>query len=142
MSGINRVILIGVIDDDLKVSQANDGSTIVSITLATKEAWNDKSSGERQERIELHRIKMFGRVAEIAEQYLQKNSQIYIQGKVQTRKYKDSSDAEQYITEVVVSGFDGVLQMLDKRQPKSDKQAVSIESSTVDSSFDEDKIPF
>jgi single-strand DNA-binding protein len=106
--GVNKVILIGNIGKDPETRQSNSGGAITNLTLATSESWKDKQSGEMQERTEWHRVSMFGRLAEIAAQYLKKGSKVYIEGSLRTRKYqKDGQD--HYATEIVASE----MQMLD-----------------------------
>ena len=115
MAGINKVILIGNLGKDPEVRYTTDGKPIANITVATSETWKDKSSGEPREKTEWHRVVFFGGVANVVEQYLHKGSKVYIEGKLQTRKWQDKSGQDRYTTEVVVDGFNGVMQMLDSR---------------------------
>ena len=98
--GINKVIIVGTLgkDPDVKATQA--GSTVVNCSVATNETWKDKSTGQAQERTEWHRIVMFGKLAEIAAQYLKKGSQAYFEGSIQTRKWQDQSGEDRYSTEI------------------------------------------
>ncbi len=114
MSGINKVILIGNLGKKPEVKYSND-KAITNLSIATTESWKDKSTGQKQERTEWHRVSLFGKLAEIAGQYLDKGSKIYVEGKLQTRKWQDNNGQDRYTTEVIVSGFNGVLQMLDSR---------------------------
>ena len=113
--GINKVILVGNLGQDPEVRYTPNGSAITSLSLATSESWKDKNTGQMQEKTEWHRVSMFGKLAEIAGEYLRKGSQIYIEGKLQTRKWQDKQGQDRYTTEVVVDGFSGVMQMLGGR---------------------------
>jgi single-strand DNA-binding protein len=115
MAGVNKVILVGRLGKDPEVRYTPDNRAIANITLATSESWKDKNTGQRQEKTEWHRIVFFGGVAGVVGEYLKKGSQIYIEGKLQTRKWQDKSGQDRYTTEVVVDGFSGVMQMLDTR---------------------------
>jgi single-strand DNA-binding protein len=116
MSGtVNKVILIGNIGKDPEVRQSNDGSKIVSLTVATNETWKDKSTGERKEKTEWHRVVIFNdKVGEIAEKYLKKGSKVHIEGQLQTRKWTDNQGVEKYTTEIVLSRYRGELTLLDR----------------------------
>ncbi len=110
---VNKVILVGNLGKDPEVRNAQNGSKIVSFTLATSESWNDKSSGERREKTEWHRVVVFNEhVADIAERYAQKGSKVYVEGSLQTRKWTDQSGQEKYTTEVVIDRFRGDLTLL------------------------------
>ena len=115
MAGVNKVILVGNLGKDPEVRYTPDGKAVTNITLATSESWKDKNTGQRQEKTEWHRVVFFGGVASIAGEYLKKGSKVYIEGKLQTRKWQDQSGQERYTTEVVVDGFSGTMQMLDSR---------------------------
>ncbi len=115
MAGVNKVILVGRLGKEPEVRYTPDGKPITNITLATSETWKDKNTGQRQERTEWHRVVFFGGVAGVAGEYLHKGSQVYIEGKLQTRKWQDKNGQDRYTTEVVVDGFNGVMQMLDSR---------------------------
>jgi single-strand DNA-binding protein len=99
--GINKVILVGNIGQDPEVRYSQSGTAMTSISVATSESWKDKTSGEQQERTEWHRVKFFGRLAEIAGEYLKKGSQVYIEGKLRTDKYTDKSGVEKYSTDII-----------------------------------------
>ena len=109
--GVNKVILIGNLGADPEVRYTPDGAPVANFNLATSESWNDRTSGEKQERTEWHRLVVWRKLAEIAGQYLKKGSKIYIEGKLQTRSWEDQSGQKRYTTEVVVNE----LQMLDSR---------------------------
>lgn len=101
--GINKVILVGNLGKDPEVRYMPNGNAVANITLATTESWKDKSSGEQQEKTEWHRIVMFRRLGEIAGEYLKKGSQVYIEGKLQTRKWQDNTGNDRYTTEIVAN---------------------------------------
>ena len=115
MAGINKVILVGNLGAKPEVKYASNGNAISNLSVATSESWTDKSTGQKQERTEWHRVSLFGKLAEIAGQYLDKGSKVYVEGKLQTRKYTDKEGVERWTTDIVVSGFNGTLQMLDRR---------------------------
>lgn len=99
--GINKVILVGNVGGDPEVRYSGDGKAIASISVATAESWKDRNTGENQERTEWHRVVMFNRLGEIAGEYLRKGSQVYIEGKLQTRKWQDNNGQDRYTTEIV-----------------------------------------
>ena len=119
MAGINKVILVGNLGQKPEVKFASNGNAIANLSVATSESWTDKNTGQKQEKTEWHRVSLFGKLAEIAGQYLDKGSKVYVEGKLQTRKWQDQSGADRYTTEVVVSGFNGTLQLLDRRDGAS-----------------------
>ena len=119
MAGINKVILVGNLGAKPEIKYASNGNAISNLSVATSESWTDKSTGQKQERTEWHRVSLFGKLAEIAGQYLDKGSKVYVEGKLQTRKWQDQNGQDRYTTEVVVSGFNGTLQMLDRRKDSS-----------------------
>ncbi|MBO1927484.1 single-stranded DNA-binding protein [Thiomicrorhabdus sp. 6S2-11] len=112
MRGVNKVILVGTLGADPDVKYAANGNAIANLSVATSEEWNDKNTGQKQQKTEWHRVSIFGKLAEIAGQYLKKGSQVYLEGKLQTRKWQDQNGQDRYTTEVVLSGFDGNMQML------------------------------
>ncbi|MCW8931305.1 MAG: single-stranded DNA-binding protein [Gammaproteobacteria bacterium] len=114
MAGVNKVILVGNLGKDPDVRYTPDGKAITNITLATSESWKDKNTGQKQEKTEWHRVVFFGGLATIAGEYLRKGSKVYIEGKLQTRKWQDQSGQDRYTTEIVVD-FGGTMQMLDSR---------------------------
>jgi len=110
--GVNKVILVGKLGQDPEIRYNQNGGAIANISLATSEAWKDKNTGEKKEKTEWHRVVVFGKVAEVCGEYLRKGSEIYIEGKLQTRKWQDQSTGQdRYATEVVVD-FSGQVQML------------------------------
>lgn len=113
--GINKVILIGNLGKDPEVRYMANGQAVANVTLATSENWKDKNTGEQQERTEWHRVVFFRRLAEIASEYLKKGSRIYVEGKLQTRKWQDNQGQDRYTTEIVANE----MQMLDSRSGAS-----------------------
>ena len=109
--GINKVILVGNLGKDPEVRYSPSGQAVANATLATSESWKDKNTGEKQERTEWHRIVFFGRLAEIAGEYLKKGAQIYVEGRLQTRKWQDKEGQDRYTTEIVANE----MQMLGSR---------------------------
>lgn len=99
--GVNKVILIGHLGADPETRAMPSGSSVANLRIATTESWRDKQSGEQQERTEWHRVALFGRLAEIASEYLKKGSQVYIEGSLRTRKWQDKQGNERYSTEIV-----------------------------------------
>lgn len=113
--GVNKVILVGNLGQDPEVRYMPSGGAVANITLATSESWRDKATGEMKEQTEWHRVVLFGKLAEVAGEYLRKGSQVYIEGQLRTRKWTDQSGQEKYTTEVVVN-VGGTMQMLGGRQ--------------------------
>jgi len=101
--GVNKVILVGNLGKDPEVRYMPNGNAVANLTLATSESWKDKTTGEQQEKTEWHRVVMFRRLGEIAGEYLKKGSQVYIEGKLQTRKWQDNSGNDRYTTEIVAN---------------------------------------
>lgn len=122
--GVNKVILIGNLGQDPEVRYLPQGGAVTNITLATSESWRDKQSGEMKEKTEWHRVVLFGKLAEIAGEYLRKGSQVYIEGQLQTRKWQDQQGQERYSTEVVVN-IGGSMQMLGGRSSGNDSSPPS-----------------
>ena len=106
--GINKVILVGNLGNDPEVRYSQSGSAMTTISIATSESWKDKATGEQKERTEWHRVKFFGKLAEIAGEYLKKGSQVYVEGRLRTDKYTDKNGVERYTTDV----FADDMQML------------------------------
>jgi len=111
MRGINKAIIVGSLGQDPDMKYTSGGAAIANISVATSESWKDKESGEKQEKTEWHRIVFFGKLAEIVGQYLKKGSQVYVEGKIQTRKWQDKEGNDRYSTEIV----GGEMQMLGGR---------------------------
>ena len=120
MAGVNRVIIIGHLGNDPEIRTMPNGEQVANITVATSESWTDKNTGERKESVEWHHIVLYRRLAEIAAQYLHKGSQVYVEGRLKTRKWQDNNGQDRYTTEIQGDN----LQMLGGRQDKP-KQAKS-----------------
>ncbi|HFS7477466.1 TPA: single-stranded DNA-binding protein [Enterobacter cloacae] len=116
--GVNKVILVGNLGADPEVRYMPNGGAVANITLATSETWRDKTSGEMKEQTEWHRVVLFGKLAEVAGEYLRKGSQVYIEGQLRTRKWTDQAGIEKYTTEVIVN-VGGTMQMLGGRPATS-----------------------
>jgi single-strand DNA-binding protein len=113
---VNKVILVGNLGADPEIRRTQDGRPIANLRVATSETWRDKTSGERKEKTEWHRVVIFSEgLCRVAEQYLKKGSKIYLEGQLQTRKWQDQSGQDKYSTEVVLQGFNATLVMLDGR---------------------------
>ena len=113
---LNKVTLIGNLGRDPEIRSLQDGNKVANLSVATSESWKDKSSGERRERTEWHRVVIFNeRLVDVVEKYLKKGAKVYLEGALQTRKWTDQSGVEKYTTEVVLQRFRGELVMLDGR---------------------------
>ncbi|HEX4303120.1 MAG TPA: single-stranded DNA-binding protein [Rhizomicrobium sp.] len=111
---VNKVTLIGNLGKDPEVRRMQSGDPVVNLSIATSDTWRDKSSGERKEKTEWHRVVIFSKgLADVAEKYLRKGSKVYIEGSLQTRKWTDKDGAEKYSTEIVLQNFNSTLVMLD-----------------------------
>jgi len=146
---VNKVILVGNLGRDPEVRLTNDGNPIVNLSVATSESWRDRSSGERRERTEWHRVVIFNeKLGEIAQKFLQKGSKVYLEGQLQTRKWSDQQGVEKYTTEVILNRFRGELTMLDTRGGGADfgsnEQLVEGNAPEITSSTNDldDEIPF
>ncbi|AXN02331.1 Single-stranded DNA-binding protein [Candidatus Purcelliella pentastirinorum] len=113
--GVNKVILIGNLGQDPEIRYMQNGNAVTNITLATSESWRDKQTGENKERTEWHRVVLFGKLAEIANEYLRKGSQVYVEGSLQKRKWQDKNNQEHYITEIIVN-LNGTMHMLGNKK--------------------------
>ncbi len=109
--GINKVILVGNLGQDPETRHMPNGNAVTNVSVATSESWRDKNSGEQQERTEWHRVVFYGRLAEIAGEYLKKGSKVYVEGRLQTRKWQGQDGQDRYTTEIIA----GEMQMLDGR---------------------------
>jgi single-strand DNA-binding protein len=144
---VNKVILVGNLGKDPEVRRMQSGDPVVNLSLATSETWRDKSSGERKEKTEWHRVVIFNKnLAEVAEKYLRKGSKVYVEGSLQTRKWTDKDGAEKYSTEVVLQNFRGELTMLDTKGGGEGGGRMSSGAGDAPASFDrsemDDEIPF
>src|SRR5271165_3807646 len=112
---VNKVILIGNLGKDPEIRRTQDGRPIAHLSVATSDTWRDKTTGERRDRTEWHRVVIFNeQICRIAEQYLKKGAKVYLEGSLQTRKWQDQSGQDKYTTEVVLQGFNAQLTMLDR----------------------------
>ena len=113
---VNKVILVGNLGRDPEIRNMQNGGMVVNMSVATSENWRDKTTGERKERTEWHRVVIFNdKLGEIAQKYLRKGSKVYLEGELQTRKWTDNNNQERYSTEVVLQRFRGELKLLDSR---------------------------
>jgi len=141
--GINKVILVGNLGQDPETRYMPSGSAVTNFTVATNESWKDKQTGEQKERTEWHRVAMFNRLAEIAAEYLRKGSQVYIEGKLRTRKWQDRDGNDRYTTEIIADE----MQMLGGRggggsaPMRSESESSGRPPQPPDDDFDDD-IPF
>ena len=119
MAGINKVILVGNLGAKPELKTASNGNKFATMSLATSESWKDRNTGEKREKTEWHKVVIWGKLAEIAAQYCDKGSKVYLEGKNETRSWEDERGEKRYITEVILSGFNSVFQMMDKRDAVS-----------------------
>ena len=142
MKGINKAIIIGNLGADPEVRYTPSNTAVCNITVATSEQWKDKQTGERQEKTEWHRIVMFNRLAEIAGEYLKKGSKVYIEGRLQTRKWQGQDGQDRYTTEIVANE----MQMLDSRGGNTQSGAENNQSGAGNAQggddFDDRDVPF
>jgi len=141
MSSVNKALIIGNLGQDPDIKYTQSGSPVANLSVATSERWKDKNTGEQKEQTEWHRVVVFGRLAEIAEQYLKKGSKIFIEGKIQTRDWEDAEGNKRYTTEVVARE----MTMLDSRSSMGSDAPSSSDSSVKDVAKDdntEEDIPF
>ena len=145
--GVNKAIILGSLGQDPDIRYTAGGAAVANISIATNEQWKDKESGEMQERTEWHRVVFFGRLAEIVGEYLRKGSQVYVEGRIQTRKWQDKEGKDRYTTEIVANEMQmlgsksgGTTASFDQsQQPQQSAPAASAQGSNDD--FDDD-IPF
>lgn len=148
--GVNRVILVGNLGGDPEGRYLPNGTLVASLSLATAEAWKDKNTGENQERTEWHRVVIYGRAAEVAREYLRKGSQMYVEGKLRTRKWQDQQGQARYTTEVVCDEFQMLSgrrqedRGIDQLPPQRDAVggAVAVAGAGAGDAFGDDDIPF
>lgn len=143
-ASVNKVILIGHLGKDPEVRRMTSGEPVVTLSVATSESWKDKSSGERKEKTEWHRVVIFNEhAAKFAEQYLKKGGKVYVEGQLQTRKWTDKDGQEKYSTEVVLNRFRGELVLLDGKQAEKPDGGSSDPSNMHGGSRElDDAIPF
>ena len=143
---INKVILVGNLGREPDVKFSSDGKAIANLAVATSESWTDKTTGQKQEKTEWHRVVIFGRLADIAQKYLHKGSKVYIEGQLKTRSWEQNGE-KKYTTEVVLSGFNSTLQMLNKvtqepSQEEAEEKPPQEKITPVAKDDFEDDIPF
>ena len=142
--GVNKVILVGNLGQKPEIRYTQTNIAVATLSIATSESWKDKDSGEQREKTEWHRVVFFGKLAEIAEQYLDKGSQLYVEGKLQTRKWQDKEGNDKYTTEILGNE----MNMLGGRQSSGDSgefdqsQPVSQTAQSPDTQISEEDIPF
>ena len=137
-NGLNKVLIIGNLGADPEIKYTQAGSPVANLSVATSERWKDKNTGEQKEQVEWHRVVIFGRLAEIAEQYLKKGSKIFVEGKLQTRDWEDSEGKKRYTTEVVARE----MTMLDSKGDSMERSSSASSSSKPDNNKFEEDIPF
>ena len=150
MNGINKVTLIGNLGADPEVKYGANNNAIANLSIATNESWIDKNTNERVEKTEWHRVSIFGKLAEIAEKSLTKGSKVYIEGKLQTRKWQDKDNKDHVTTEIIISGYNGTLLMLDNQSSQSSSDASPKKATPSkptpeekkDDSSDDENLPF
>ncbi|QGZ14965.1 DNA-binding protein [Salmonella phage INT55] len=120
--GVNKVIILGTLGQDPEVRYMPNGCAVANVSVATSESWNDKATGEKKEQTEWHRVVIFGKLAEIAGEYLRKGSQVYFEGQLRTRKWTDNAGVEKYTTEIVIQQMGGVMQMIGGKRDDSPQQ--------------------
>jgi len=139
MRGVNKAIVVGNLGNDPEMRYMPSGAAVANITVATNESWKDKESGEQKERTEWHKVSMFNRLAEIAGEYLRKGSQVYIEGKIRTRKWQDKDGNDRWTTEIIADQMQMLGASGTSSQSSTTKPAATPKPNTED--FDDD-IPF
>ena len=137
-NGLNKVLIIGNLGADPEIKYTQAGSPVANLSVATSERWKDKNTGEQKEQVEWHRVVIFGRLAEIAEQYLKKGSKIFVEGKLQTIDWEDSEVKKRYTTEVVARE----MTMLDSKGDSMESSSSASSSSKPSNDKFEEDIPF
>jgi single-strand DNA-binding protein len=140
MASVNKVIIVGNLGQDPDVRYTQDGKAIANFSIATTESWKDKNTGEKKEKTEWHRVVVFGKIAEVCGEYLSKGSPVYIEGKLQTRKWTDKDGNDKYTTEIVVD-MRGTVQFLGQR-PQRDNQQQGRSEPPPYSDNDDGDLPF
>ena len=123
MKGVNKVIVLGNVGQDPEVRYSPSGMFFCNLSVATSESWKDKQTGERKEKTEWHRVVLQGKLAEIAGEYVKKGSQVYFEGRLQTRKWQGQDGQDKYTTEIIVDSFSGVMQLLGGKQQQPGQPA-------------------
>tara|TARA_B100001250_G_scaffold97542_1_gene81845 strand:+ start:915 stop:1331 length:417 start_codon:yes stop_codon:yes gene_type:complete len=138
MSSVNKAIILGNLGSDPDIKYTKAGSPVANLSIATSERWKDKETGEQKEQTEWHRVVVFGRLAEIAEQYLKKGSKVFIEGKIQTRDWEDADGNKKYTTEVVARE----MTMLDSRASTNSSASDDTSGESASTKSAEEDIPF
>lgn len=138
MRGVNKVFLLGYVGKDPESRSMPDGKAVVNFSIATSESWKDKQTGEKKEKTEWHNLVCFGKGAEIITQYVKKGSKLFVEGKLQTRKWQDKEGRDRYTTEIVVAEF----QMLGDKGERSDSAPRQAAPASGGDGFEDDSIPF
>lgn len=141
---VNKVILVGNLGKDPEIRQTQDGMKIASFTLATSDSWKDRTTGERKEKTEWHRVAIMNEhLSDVAEKFLKKGSKVYLEGQLQTRKWTDQSGQERYTTEIVIGRFKGELTLLDSRSNNSEltNDSAFLDAPSSSHNIDDD-VPF
>lgn len=139
---VNKVTLIGNLGKDPEIRSMQNGGKVANLSVATSESWKDKSSGDKKEKTEWHKVVVFGPQAETAERFLKKGSKVYLCGSLQTRKWTDKDGNDKYSTEIVLQGFNSEMVMLDAK-PESDRPvADNARATKADSGWIDDAVPF
>lgn len=138
MASVNKVILVGNLGKDPEVRSFQNGGRVANLSVATSEQWKDKTTGEKKEKTEWHRISIFNeKLVEVAEKYLKKGSRVYLEGSLETRKYTDKEGVEKYTTDIVLKNFNGTLVMLDSKGAADVTEPTAKPTTELD-----DEIPF
>lgn len=131
MSSLNKVCLIGNLGKDPEIKRLQSGGVVANFSIATSESWRDKQTGERKQKTEWHRVVVWSEgLVKVIEQYVKKGSKLYIEGKLQTRKWQDQSGQDRYATEVVLNGFDAKLVMLNSANDNNSRQSDADDANT------------
>lgn len=142
MSSVNKVILVGNLGNDPEIRSFQSGDRVANLSIATSEVWKDKTTGERKEKTEWHRVSVINQpLVKVCESYLKKGSKVYIEGQLETRKWQDSSGNDKYSTEVVLRPYRGELVMLDSREQAPDNAPAPQAAPSIPEDM-EDEIPF
>lgn len=151
MSGVNKVIIVGRLGKDPEVRYTTNGQAVANFTVATSENWTDKTSGQKQERTEWHRIVVWGRLAELCRDYLRKGRQVYLEGRIQTRSWDDKDGVKKYVTEIIATGVQFLGASPDKVDPATTTDGVDVMptgantpnfDTNITTTINDDEIPF
>ena len=143
MAGVNKVIVVGRLGSDPDTRYMPSGSAVTNVSVATSESWKDKETGEKQEKTEWHRVVFFNRLAEIASEYLKKGSQIYVEGRLQTRKWEDKEGNEKWTTEIVANQMQMLGERMSSGSSSNDRAPAQNTNKNEFANYDfDDDIPF